>query len=286
MDKLSLNQFHRRFGLNILTACVLGTLAGAAQAAFTVEEGPRNRATASGGAAASATAAPRPSASKGEYFQILGAKTTARRSAISQVGLPDDSIQVVVGFGKDMPFATGLSQIVPKGWQGYAEDPQLKSIGTISWEGGRRPWITVLNEVLIENGLVATVNWDSKEIMFGVDPTASAPRAAASGGRSASPDSAAGRERWVLQSGKTLRTNLEEWTKRAGWTLSWGPEDIDYNITASVEIQGDLVGDNGAITKVIQSYASAGRPLMVRYYNGNYVVRIEERTNTRTVMGR
>lgn len=264
--------------IHLFMGAAFATLTISSHAAFTVED--ESRAT----RVAQSSSAQRAQAGRGEYIQILGGRA-ARRSAISQVGVPDESIPVVTGFGKDLPFATGLSQIVPRGWQGFAEDARMKSIGTISWEGGRRPWITVLNEVMLDNGLHAKVDWDTKEIMFSLDSNAEG-QPAGRGNRTEVAAAPVAPQKWTLEAGKTLRTNLEEWTKKAGWSLSWGPEDVDYNITAGVELTGDLAGENGAITQVISKYRTAGRPLTVKYYNGNMVVRIEERVSTQVPVGR
>jgi hypothetical protein len=57
-----------------------------------------------------------------------------------------------------------LAKLVPKGWSGYASDPNIKNITKVSYIGGNRPWPVVLEEVLLAHGLVAKIDWDKREI--------------------------------------------------------------------------------------------------------------------------
>jgi hypothetical protein len=70
-----------------------------------------------------------------------------------------------VGFGRDLPLALALSQVVPTGFtHSYAEgvDPGV----TVSWEGGK-PWNQVLNDMLMQQGLTASIRGNQVIIQSG-----------------------------------------------------------------------------------------------------------------------
>lgn len=60
-----------------------------------------------------------------------------------------------VGFGKDLPMALALSQVIPEGYiHSFASDVDAGS--TVSWEGGK-PWDVVLNDMLRPKNLTAVI---------------------------------------------------------------------------------------------------------------------------------
>ena len=60
-----------------------------------------------------------------------------------------------VGFGRDLPLALALSQVVPADFSyAFAKDV---NVGTnVSWQGGK-PWNQVLDEMLAQNGMRAVI---------------------------------------------------------------------------------------------------------------------------------
>jgi Toxin co-regulated pilus biosynthesis protein Q len=205
---------------------------------------------------------------------LVGADPAAKKNAIAQTGVPATAVDNIKGFAKDLPLTVVLGQIVPKGWRGYAKDGSIAELKTVSWSGTNRPWITVLNDVLLENGLLATLDWNRSEIMIERDPLAqvSGPQAAKA--------VAAAQGTWVLASGRSLRSNMDDWAKKAGWSLAWDPLDLDYQVTNEVRLTGELLGEDGIIANVIKQYADAPRPLGVRFWSGNQVIEIKERVAT------
>jgi len=61
-----------------------------------------------------------------------------------------------VGFGRDLPLALALSQVVPPEYS-YAFGQNVDVGATVSWQGGK-PWTEVLNEMLAQNGMVAVID--------------------------------------------------------------------------------------------------------------------------------
>jgi hypothetical protein len=62
---------------------------------------------------------------------------------------------VIQGFGRDIPLAIALSQVVPQGYT-YAFDPAVDPGVSVSWQGGQ-PWDQVLNNMLVGEGYKAGI---------------------------------------------------------------------------------------------------------------------------------
>lgn len=60
-----------------------------------------------------------------------------------------------VGFGRDLPLALALSQIVPPEYS-YAFEKDVNVGTTVSWQGGK-PWNAVLDEMLATSGMRAII---------------------------------------------------------------------------------------------------------------------------------
>lgn len=65
------------------------------------------------------------------------------------------AFQEIVGFGRELPLALALSQVVPPEYS-YAFAQNVDTGATVSWEGGK-PWNVVLNDMLEDAGLKATI---------------------------------------------------------------------------------------------------------------------------------
>ena len=60
-----------------------------------------------------------------------------------------------IGFGRDLPLALALSQVVPPEYS-YAFGQNVDVGSTVSWQGGK-PWNEVLNEMLAPSGMVSII---------------------------------------------------------------------------------------------------------------------------------
>lgn len=60
-----------------------------------------------------------------------------------------------VGFGRDLPLALALSQIIPPEYK-YSFSQNIDAGMSVSWEGGK-PWDVVLNEMLAPSGMKAVI---------------------------------------------------------------------------------------------------------------------------------
>ena len=105
--------------------------------------------------------APLPPKIQGGITPMMGGEPPPLPGAIPQPYLPPQnaipirSYQDAVGFGRDLPLAIALSQVVPSEFvHSYA--PNVDTGTTVSWEGGE-PWNVVLNKMLKPRNLGATI---------------------------------------------------------------------------------------------------------------------------------
>ena len=68
----------------------------------------------------------------------------------------------VKGFGKDIPLAMAMNQIVPSDYA-YSFAPEINPGTSVNWQGDR-PWNVVLNEALEPAGLIAVISDNSVKI--------------------------------------------------------------------------------------------------------------------------
>lgn len=205
-------------------------------------------------------------------------------SRISQSGTPPVELPILVGFGRSVTLEDALRQILPAGWTAFS-DQDLNIDAKVDWQG-TRTWPLALQTVLSTLDMRAHIDWDTSEIMFFVpqikdsaqplvanvveEPTAPA---SPTGVKKAS-----GTTVWELSPERSLRENFRLWANQAGWTLVWnavrGDSVIDYPVDALIEFEGDAIGVNGAMARVIAAYSDADFPLEIEFYRGNKVVEI------------
>lgn len=77
-----------------------------------------------------------------------------RQEAVSSVPTTGEFAEAV-GFGRDLPLALALSQVVPPEYS-YAFARNVNVGTTVSWQGGK-PWNVVLDEMLAQNGMKADI---------------------------------------------------------------------------------------------------------------------------------
>lgn len=225
--------------------------------------------------------------------------TPVLSSNVTQTGTPIISAPLK-GWGKDIPLSTALKQVVPDGWK-------AKKLGSVdlnkkvSWKGNK-PWINVLDDLAVENGFKANVDWTNKVLTINstnsfenkvanpvVSSVSTTSRPVFSGTSVTTTSSVAptysyssGRT-WLLDHNKTLKENIEGWAREAGWTVSW--DAPDYRIVADVTLTGTIDATDGPIARIIAAYKDAQQPLVAKISEGNKVIRIESRNyNQETVV--
>lgn len=76
---------------------------------------------------------------------------------------------------------------------------------------------------------------------------------------------------WSLPAGGSLRTTLEEWAEKAGWSVVWNSV-YEYPIQAGADFHGSFIE---ATTTVIESMASVKPSVKAAFYKKNRVLVIE-----------
>lgn len=77
---------------------------------------------------------------------------------------------------------------------------------------------------------------------------------------------------WLARTGATLRSTVETWGKRSGWTVVWNAA-IDYPIVGELRYEDDFVA---AIQGVFRAHATAERPLRAVLNPRHHLLTVEE----------
>jgi hypothetical protein len=298
------------------TALAIGALfAGLAQAQLVIESGqPAPRASAP--ASVPPPAPPRTSGlvivdgyDKPSANPVVAQVKPAAVGRLVQVGKAPPTVGKADGWADNVPAQIALRQIVPSAFT-------LNATGatkTVSWSGGR-PWTEVLATVAQRANLCITLNWDTKSVtavpadqvqVAQVPSVAAKPIATqpietkqvetttvqtTTTTVSAAPPApvvmvtpvpvrAPLAQSWHLDPSRTLRQNVEAWTKQAGWNrVVW--EGSDYPIAAPADFSGTFDAQDGPLAQLIAGYDSSDQPLLVKLSRMDRVVHVINRGYT------
>lgn len=233
--------------------------------------------------AAAAAAAPAPISAPVAAPEVKAPlKPVAAPAPVSApVSGPEGAGEVIQGFGKDIPLALALRDIVPSSYAYSFADPSAAG-RSVSWRGGK-PWQTVLNDALAPLGMTARV--EGKAVMIGgsaAGSLASAPAAApapvadmkvadttmppALPVPGAAPVPAVDAAlvgvqpvpvmdvkrtaKWTARPGQTLRETMESWAQQAHVDVEWS-STYDYPINKPFEMTATY-GD--AVASLLSQY--------------------------------
>ncbi|MCF2901211.1 toxin co-regulated pilus biosynthesis Q family protein [Pseudoalteromonas sp. OFAV1] len=178
------------------------------------------------------------------------------------VSVVDNKVDIVMTSGKELPLHVAVDNIVPlKQYKVHFEDGIHDM--EITWSGGN-DWRDVLHVLCQQNNLSVFIN--EKEKVVGI---------------SAHKDLALHLAKkvptvWVIDTNKSLRENLEDWAKKAGWQVDWAPslEDVDYDAPHSSLFTGNFVGKGGVVEELLTAYSDGDTPLSPKFYLKNRVLLI------------
>lgn len=199
-------------------------------------------------------------------FAVAGPFDSPVPSALKFVGAPPASIDVRRGLGWDMHLADALRLIAPPGWRGFGKDEIADTFAAakgVSWKGGK-PWTDVLGTLAKEQGLSIEVDWSSQRLYVG-------PRAAVSKPVTA-PTAPLQPAVWAAKEGSSVRDTVEEWAKKANWTVVWDA-GIDYPIVGGLRYAGGFLD---AIRGIFLAHARAATPLRADVYTRQHLIHITE----------
>ncbi|WP_305910452.1 toxin co-regulated pilus biosynthesis Q family protein (plasmid) [Methylomarinum sp. Ch1-1] len=191
-------------------------------------------------------------------------------------------VKQVAGFGRDMPFSTSLKIIIPKDW--VIKGGDLNALST--WSGNKQ-WDKVVQEAAQSAGACVTLDWQNKiayvKTADFVEPTKEAAEVSKNDHFVTDPtldkavirplDPLFNMNLWVLEPHKTLRNNLAEWCKKAGWSMAWNAPGVDYMVSHKVTLHGNFID---SLKQIMKAYAKAPKPLSIKAYSkpSNKVIEI------------
>lgn len=203
------------------------------------------------------------------------------KGGLVNIGAPKVRQPVVKGFANEVSLITALKQVVPEGWHakrsGGLDVSQL-----VSWKGEQKPWAEVLENLAVDYGFSATLDWDKKELTVAPSTIKTSNILALKNavGRNVIEavkpvtEVAAGPsvKSWVLSDELTLRQNIEAWAKKENYKVSWAA--VNYPINQPVTLTGDLDAENGPLFQLVEAYRLAEQPITITFWS-NRVIRVE-----------
>jgi hypothetical protein len=168
---------------------------------------------------------------------------------------------ILMNQGKDIPLFVAIESIVPdvSSWMVHYDEGMHNL--DMTWSGGDT-WEGVLHTLGAQNNLFVEIN--HSERVIGLGKSANVAKHLAKKVPTV----------WRVDTEKTLRENLNEWSAKAGWDLAWDKDlMIDYPVEHEAVFTGDLVGKDGAIDSILSSISGrADIPLKAMFYKKNKVV--------------
>lgn len=73
---------------------------------------------------------------------------------------------------------------------------------------------------------------------------------------------------WVLYHGFSLRNQMLDWGKRAGWKVIW-PVELDWIVPITTSFVGEFDGESGVLAQIIKALNAQGKETHVTLYKNN-----------------
>ena len=207
------------------------------------------------------------------------AVTSDRRSGSGEIHQEPDSCEqnvqvigsgvapLVEGFGNEVPLYPALKMLAPENWrlQLHEAHPEAR----LSWQSGE-DWLAVLGRLTPLHSHCIQVNWPTRSVSVKArershvawSPTPS----------TTTPMPLTTNTVWKVQTDRSLRDILSDWSNTAGWQLVWETHK-DYHITTRSSYVGKY---REAVEHLLEDLAASGSPLGAELYTGNRVLRVRE----------
>lgn len=173
--------------------------------------------------------------------KIMGSKTKTELPSIKERGfysyiskeLPSMTV------GKDASVVTVFESLRPASDWIVRVDTELDDY-LVSWKSKGSQWYEIVESIDKQTPVNAFINHDQKVLAVSLFenslPYLSMRRPSV----------------WRLDESQTLKGNLARWAEVYGYSLVWRSAN-DYPIAASSSFYGDLLGDEGVLSRVVQS---------------------------------
>lgn len=179
-----------------------------------------------------------------------------------------DNAANVEGFGKDIPLAVALRQVVPPAYN-LSFATGLDQGKPVSWSGGR-PWIDVVNDMLNNRKLHASLNGNTILISEGLGsaltlpPSTTAPAMMADNidGPTTGTIDMTRQSKWEAAAGQSLHDTLATWSRQANVELAW-QGGRDFPISSAFTYEGTF---DQAVDSLLSLYSGGANEPMGKLY--------------------
>ncbi|WP_321943712.1 toxin co-regulated pilus biosynthesis Q family protein [Paraburkholderia tropica] len=204
---------------------------------------------------------------------------TGDTQLLTQTGVRPASVYVVRGHGHDVALNRMMRALLPRGFT--VDYGDVLPTRPVSWQGNV-PWDDVLAHALASLGDVSgDIDWTQRHVTLAhidvppggapavpVAAAAIAASAAASSSPASGPHAPAS---YDLAAGESLESQLGDWARRAGWSVTWNTSD-DWIVPHASSFGPDF---EKAITQVITQMEANGADVRGDIWTGNRTVVID-----------
>lgn len=203
----------------------------------------------------------KPVQSQPVQMKQLEASKIVNSGSVTQVGSPSLEKYMNKGFAKDIDVVIALEQIVPAGW--HAKKQGILDVSKkVSWVG-EKYWIENLESIAKQSDINIVVDWNTKYLtVSSVNDVLSTNKVSIISNKdvvASEVKPAVLAKKWTLDTNKTLKNNLEDWAKIAGYTVEW--EAVNYRIPKEITFTGEFDSEEGPIKQISELYSEANQPL-------------------------
>lgn len=192
---------------------------------------------------------------------------------------------IPVGIAKNVSAELAARQILPPGWTLVDKADGRLQLTKVSWKGNNNKyWLEHLDLFAKESGVSFLLDLPAKQLIVNNFETTAknAPTFFSMQEDKRKSDTQLDQEFergyqknvWILKPTKTLKENLNDWVKAAGWN-GVAFEAEDYPVAFEVRLNGSWDSENGPIAQLAALYSQAKIPLAFNLKRGNKVLVVE-----------
>ena len=188
------------------------------------------------------------------------------------------------GMAKSVNALTAMRQVLPPEWKVVDKTEGRLETSMVQWNGkSRASWLDHVNDFALKSGTSAVVDLDRKTLTLQAfyEPEESQPtfvtlrdeKRRAVSQLDQESERAVLRDVWILKPSLTLKENLKEWVKAAGWNgLAY--EADDFPVSYEVRLTGKWDSPAGPIAHLANIYERTALPLVFTLKTGNKVLHV------------
>lgn len=226
----------------------------------------------------------------------------AQQDYVTHSGNPDYSSMSHIRDGFDVPLDEAFKAIIPDNFR--LIDNQVSMRKLASWKG-HRPWASILTDLARSADFYAHIDWNRREVSLAPKTSQSTLHNSRQAMMHAHHVNHVAQHQgysvkpivlppsypmqppvpnvWTLNPAFTLKENISNWARLAGWTVVW--DAVDYPVVATATFSGQFNDANGPLAQIFKGFEGSEQPLSVTLTQKDRVVYVKNAVYERVEAG-